>query len=231
MPGTGFPSLRDALRLEHVAHLPPPPARFWVYSVGAYVLPVVAALALPRDPGMYDELVWLVILVPAFLLSLHFGLRGALLGLLTGSFLFLGVEAVMAVLGEPYDLRITGPIYLAFGAITISVGWLSQELHDRYRNAVEQARLAVVGQLALTVRHQLNNALGTIVGESEILAHLEQNLTDGQRESARAIHEAALRISADVRKLTNLESTPVTEYLDGAQMLDLQKARERPGAF
>jgi signal transduction histidine kinase len=169
--------------------------------------------------------------VPAFLLSLHYGLRGALVGLLTGTILFLGVGAVMAFASQPYDLRITGPIYLAFGAIAISVGWLSQELHDRYRTAVDQARLAVVGQLALTVRHQLNNALGTIVGESEMLAHMDRDLTDRQRESARAIHEAALRISADVRKLTNLESAPVTEYLDGLQMLDLQEARERPGAF
>jgi signal transduction histidine kinase len=198
--------------------------------VGAYLIPVVSALVLPRDPGLYDELVWLITLVPAFLLSLHFGLRGALVGLLTGTALFLSVALVMALGQQPYDLRITVPIYLAFGTIAISVGWLSQELHDRYRKAVEQARLAVVGQFALTVRHQLNNALGTIVGESEMLAEMEADLTDRQRESARAIHQAALGISADVRKLTNLESAPVTEYLD-VQMLDLPGARERPGAF
>jgi signal transduction histidine kinase len=231
MARTRLPKLRDALRLEHVVHLPPPPGRFWVYTIGAYLVPVVAALALPRDPGLYDELVWLVTLVPAFLLSLHFGLRGALVGLLTGTVLFLGVSAVVAVNLAPYDVRITGPIYLAFGAIAISVGWLSQELHDRYREALERARLAVVGQLALTVRHQLNNALGTILGESEMLAEMEDGLTDGQRASARAIHDAALRITADIRKLTNLESTPVTDYLEGQQMLDLPQARERPGAF
>jgi signal transduction histidine kinase len=145
--------------------------------------------------------------------------------------LFLSVTAVVAINLVPYDLRITVPIYLAFGVIAISVGWLSQELHDRYRQAVERARLAVVGQLALTVRHQLNNALGTIVGESEMLAEMEDGLTEGQRASARAIHDAALRITGDVRKLTNLESTPVTEYVDGQQMLDLPEARERPGAF
>jgi signal transduction histidine kinase len=231
MSRTGFPRLRDAFRLEHVDHLAPPPARFWVYTVGAYLMPVVAAVALPRDPGLYDELVWLVTLVPAFLLSLHYGLRGALVGLLTGTVLFLGVTAVVAFNQAPYDLRITVPIYLAFGVITISVGWLSQELHDRYRQALERARLAVVGQLALTIRHQLNNALGTIVGESEMLAEMEDGLTEDQRQSARSIHEAALKISADVRKLTNLESTPVVEYPDGQEMLDLPQARERPGAF
>lgn len=231
MPTTGFPRLRDAFRLEHVVHLAPPPARFWVYTVGAYLMPVVAAVALPRDPGLYDELVWLVTLVPAFLLSLHYGLRGALVGLLTGTVLFLGVTAVVAFNQAPYDLRITVPIYLAFGLIAISVGWLSQELHDRYRQALERARLAVVGQLALTIRHQLNNALGTIVGESEMLAEMEDGLTELQRQSARSIHEAALRISADVRKLTNLESTPVVQYPDGQEMLDLSQARERPGAF
>jgi signal transduction histidine kinase len=231
MTRSGLPRVREALRLQHVVHLPPPPGRFWVYTVGAYLIPVVAAFGLPRDPGLYDELVWLVTLVPAFLLSLHFGLRGALVGLLTGTVLFLSVTAVVAINLVPYDLRITVPIYLAFGVIAISVGWLSEELHQRYREALERARLAVVGQLALTVRHQLNNALGTIVGESEMLVEMEDGLTERQRASAQAIHDAALRITADVRKLTNLESTPVTEYLEGRQMLDLSQARERPGAY
>jgi len=194
-------------------------------------MPVVAAFGMPRDPGLYDELIWLITLVPAFLLSLHYGLRGALVGLLTGTVLFLGVTAVVAFNLAPYDLRITVPIYLAFGILAISVGWLSQELHDRYRRAVEQARLAVVGELALTVRHELNNALGTIVGESEMLAHMEDGMTERQLQSARAIHAAAMRITADVRKLTNLESVPVVDYPDGHKMLDLRQARERPGAF
>ncbi|MDH4045635.1 MAG: hypothetical protein OEY20_10675 [Gemmatimonadota bacterium] len=231
MATTGLPKLGDALRLQHVAHLPPLPGRFWVYTIAAYLIPVVAVVALPRDPGLYDELIWLVTLVPAFLLSLHFGLRGALVGLLAGTALFLGGTAVVALTTEAYDPRITIPIYVAYGVIAISVGWLSQELHDRYQTAVEEARLAIIGQLALTIRHQLNNALGTIVGESQILAEMDDHLTAEQRASARAIHEAALRISADVRKLTNLETAPLTEYVDGIKMVDLSGARERFGAF
>ena len=52
-----------------MSHRPPLHGRFWLYCSAAYLIPVVGQVALPRDPGMYDELIWLVTLAPAFLLS------------------------------------------------------------------------------------------------------------------------------------------------------------------
>ena len=230
VPGP-LPSARTSLRLEPVAHVGRPSTRFWVYTVASYLIPTVAALALPRDPGLYDEFVWLITLAPAFLLSLHFGLRGALVGLLAGTSIFLGVQLVLALTSQAYDFRVTVPIYVAYSALAISVGWLSQELHDRYQGEMERARLAAVGQVAVTIRHEVNNALATIMAEGQMLAEVEGGLTAEQRQAARAIYEASKRISADLRKLTNLETAPITDDLRGVEMLDLQKARERPGAF
>jgi signal transduction histidine kinase len=212
---------------EHMAHRPPLSTRFWIYCIAAFTIPVVAQVALPEDPGLYDELVWLVTLAPAFLLSLHYGLKGALAGLLMGTALFIAVQLSIAVNYQADDWRITVPIYISFGALAISVGWLSEELHDYYQRALESERLAAVGQLAVTVRHELNNALTTIVAESHLLAEVDQDLTGEQRDSAKAIYQSAQRIANDVRKLTNLATAPTTEYEGGVQMLDLRTATER----
>ena len=210
-----------------MSHRPPLQGRFWLYCTAAYLIPVVSQVALPRDPGMYDEMVWLITLAPAFLLSLHYGLKGAVAGLLMGTVLFLVVQAVVALNYTPDDWRITVPIYVAYGTIAISVGWLSEQLHVYYERALASERMAGIGQVAVTVRHEVNNALTAIVAESQILSEARGGLSEDQRVAARAIKDAALKIADDLRRLTNLADAPVMEYTRGVNMLDLRAARTR----
>src|SRR5262245_59931957 len=116
--------------LKPMAHRPPLSPRFWLYCAAAYLIPVIVQVALPDDPGLYDELVWLVALAPAFLLSLHYGLRGAVAALIMGMALFITVEIVVALYFTPDDWRVTVPIWIANGALAISVGWLSEMMHS-----------------------------------------------------------------------------------------------------
>jgi glucose-6-phosphate-specific signal transduction histidine kinase len=210
-----------------MSHRPPLEGRFWLYCTAAYLIPVVAQVSLPRDPGMYDELVWLITLAPAFLLSLHYGLKGAVAGLLMGTVLFLVVEAVVAMNYTPDDWRITVPIYVAYGTLAISVGWLSEQLHEYYERALANERLAGVGQVAVAVRHEVNNSLTAIVAESQLLVDARDGLSEDQRAAALTIKTAALKIADDLRKLSNLADAPVTEYTRGINMLDLRAARTR----
>ena len=210
-----------------MAHRPPLKGRFWLYCTAAYLMPVFAQIALPRDPGMYDELVWLVTLAPAFLLSLHYGLKGAVAGLFMGTILFIVVQIVVALNYTPDDWRITVPIYIAYGTLAIAVGWLSEQLHEYYERALASERLAGIGQVAVTVRHEVNNALTAIVAESQILSDAKDGVSAEHRATARAIKNSALKIAEDLRKLTNLADAPVTEYTKGVPMLDLRAARTR----
>lgn len=210
-----------------MAHRPPLEARFWLYCVAAYIMPVFAQIALPEDPGLYDELVWLITLAPAFLLSLHYGLKGAVASLLMGTALFLVVQLVVAINYTPDDWRITVPIYTAYGVLTVSVGWLSEQLHEFYTRAMMAERLAGIGQLAIAVRHEVNNSLTAIVAESQLLMESDAQLSEETRKSAALIHQVALAIAADLRKLTNLADAPVKEYTPGVSMVDLEAAEER----
>jgi glucose-6-phosphate-specific signal transduction histidine kinase len=211
-----------------MAHRPPLKGRFWLYCTAAYLIPVVTQVGLPTDPLMNDELVWLVTLAPAFLLALHYGLKGAVAGLLMGTVLFLVVQTVVAVNYTPDDWRITMPIYVAYSTLAISVGWLSEQLHEYYERALTSERLAGIGQLAVTVRHEVNNALTAIVAESQILSEAKDGLTEEHRHTARAIKGSALKIAEDLRKLTQLADAPVREYTKGVNMLDLKTAQTRP---
>lgn len=218
---------RRLVDIEQLSHRPPLSHRFWVYCAASYLLPVVSQVSLPEEPGLVGELSWLITLTPAFLLALHYGLRGAFVALLMGTALFLVVTAVVALNFTPSDWRITVPIYIAYGVIAISVGWLSEELHAYYHRALKNERMAAIGQFAVTIRHEINNALTAIVTESQLLSSEESSLTEDQKASARNIHEAAMRIAMNIRKMTNLADAPVTTYGGGVKMVDLAAARVR----
>ncbi len=215
------------LEPEPMMHRPSLSPRFWVYSSAAYLVPVVAQVVFPEDPTHTDELIWLVTLVPAFLLALHYGLRGALAALLMGTALFSVVQFVVAVNFTPDDWRITMPTYLSYGVLAISVGWLSQQLHTHYQRVLDSERMAALGQLALTVKHEVNNALTAIVAESEYMMSERKALSDEHRTSVQTIRDSALRIARDIGKITNLETAPVTTVVGGAEMVDLSAATYR----
>jgi len=219
--------IKNTLDLQPVSHRPPLTSRFWVYSASAFLLPVVAQIAMPEDPGLTDELVWLVTLVPAFLLSLHYGVRGAFVALMMGTALFVVVQAVVAFNFTPDDWRITVPIYIAYGTLAISVGSLSEQLHGFYRRALQNERMAAVGEIAVTMQHELNNALTIVVTESQLMESDAENLNDEQKESIKSIQNAGIRMAAQVEKLANLADAPVTTYSSGVQMIDLEAASVR----
>lgn len=225
-------SMRQRLQrfvgFEPMMHRPPLRRRFWIYAAAAYLIPVVVQVAFPDDPGLTDELVWLVTLVPAFLLALHYGLKGAFAALVMGTGLFIVVQLVVAINFTPDDWRITVPTYIAYGTLALSVGWLSEELHNHYQTALTHERLAAIGELAVTINHEINNALTAIVTESQYLTGETDNLRADQQASIQSIHEAAMRIAGDVEKITRLEAAPATTYLGVTRMVDLRSATTRP---
>jgi signal transduction histidine kinase len=219
--------LRRLIKGEPLSHRPPLPRRYWFYSAAAYLLPVVIQIAAPNDPALNDELVWLVTLVPAFVLALHYGFVGAFAALVLGAGLFTAVQVVVRLNFTPDDWRITVPTVVAYVGITISVGALSEKLHVYYQQALRSQRLATIGQMALTLKHEVNNALTAIMAESELLAAEAPTLLDHQRESVRNLSDAVARMAGDIDQLTKLEDAPVMTHLGELELLDLREATTR----
>lgn len=216
----GFPQM---------AHRPPLPRRWAVYCVAAYLIPIVVLEAVPEGTWTYKELSWLTTLAPAFILSLHFGMLGSLIGLIVGTVLYLVVQLVLQLNLMPVNPNVLMPIYISYGALAIAVGWLSQQLHDYYHRLIKAERLAAIGEVAVTIRHEVNNALAAIVGQAGLLKMAEPALGAEDRAGVDTILEMANRISADLRKLADLADAPSTGYYGDVQMVDLRGATPAEG--
>jgi signal transduction histidine kinase len=204
-----------------MSYRPPLPRRWWLYCAVAYLAPSVVLQLVPAADVPYRDLVWLLTLVPAYVLSLHYGMHGAVSGLVMGTILFTAIQFLVAWSLEPEDWRITVPIYVAYGAIAISVGWLSEQLHLFYDRAIEGERIAVVGQVAVAIRHEVNNALAAIIAEGQLLEQDGRLTHPEDIKSLENIIAMARRVSASMEKLATVTHAPVTDYAAGVKMIDL----------
>ena len=205
----------DFLGFNPLSHRPPLPRRWWLYCAVAYFAPSVVLTLVPSEDVPYRDLVWLLTLVPAYMLALHFGLRGAVAGLVMGTVLFTVIQFLVAWNLDAEDWRITVPIYAAYGAIAISVGWLSEQLHLFYERAIIGERIAVVSEVAVAIRHEVNNALATVLAESQMLEHDGRLTHPHDRESVQNIMAMTRRIRDSVDKLATLTSAPTVLIMNG----------------
>jgi signal transduction histidine kinase len=220
-------SFHDYLGFARLTHRPPLPRRWWLYCAVAYLAPSIVLQIVPASDVPYRDLVWLITLVPAFILSLHYGMHGAVSGLVMGTILFIAIQYLVAWNLEPEDWRITVPIYIAYGAIAISVGWLSEQLHLYYYRAMQGERVAVVGQVAVAIRHEVNNALAAIVAEGQLL-EMDARITHPEdKQSLDNIMMLAHRVRDSIEILTRVSHAPVTDYSEGVRMIDLAKLRSQ----
>jgi signal transduction histidine kinase len=220
--------LNDLLGFTPMKHRPPLPKRWWLYCAVAYLAPSIVLQVVSPAEVPHRDLIWLTTLVPAYILSLHYGMHGAVSGLVMGTVLFTAIQYLVAWHLEPEDWRITVPIYVAYGAIAISVGWLSEQLHLYYDRAMEGERIAVVGQVAVAMKHEVNNALATIVAEAQLLEQDARITHPEDKRSLDSIVVQARRVSESMDKLATVSHAPVTEYAAGVQMIDLARVKSKP---
>jgi len=204
-----------------MSYRPPLPRRWWLYCAIAYLAPSVVLQLVPAADVPYRDLVWLLTLVPAYVLSLHYGMHGAVSGLVMGTILFTAIQFLVAWSLEPEDWRITVPIYVAYGAIAISVGWLSEQLHLFYDRAIQGERVIVVGQVAIAIRHEVNNALAAIIAEGQLLEEDGRLTHPEDIKSLENIIAMARRVNESMEKLATVTHAPVTDYAAGVKMIDL----------
>jgi len=109
------------------------PPRALLLSALALVVPVLSALLIPETLGEYGAMVWLLALVPAFLLAYYRGWRGAATALAAGMATLSITQAVANALGILIPDMLLG-IVVAYIGITLGIGALAERMHrDRHR--------------------------------------------------------------------------------------------------
>lgn len=94
---------------------------------------------------------------------------------------------------------------------------------------VEAERLAAIGQLAVTLNHEINSPLAAISGNAELLARQLKDAPGDVRDKLDTIHQQAMRISEILAKVRRLRQATPTPYLEDTQMIDLNASKASGG--
>lgn len=105
-----------------------PPLRALLISLAAFAIPIAGAVWIPTVWEDYEALLWLVALVPAFLLAYYRGWRGAATSLAGGMAILSITYAFTQATGNPIPALLL-PIIVAYIGISLATGWLAERLH------------------------------------------------------------------------------------------------------
>lgn len=93
-----------------------------------------------------------------------------------------------------------------------------------YQEKVLLERLEAIGQIGLTVRHEINNPLAVISGQAQLLLQRKE-LSDDIRNKIKIIYEMGLRISEIIKQLDQVQDK-TREYIRGEKMIDIRPMKK-----
>ncbi len=88
---------------------------------------------------------------------------------------------------------------------------------------VSAERLAAIGQVGIAVRHEINNPLTTVIGNTELLLERYDGDDSELAVRLRVVLDNALRIAEIVKRLEEIKKETTVEYTRGVKMTNLKK--------
>ena len=96
-------------------------------------------------------------------------------------------------------------------------------IQDLQKQLMKAERLVAIGEMVVTVNHEINNPLAAILGNAELLAlklgEADENIT----QKIQTIKDQALRIKNILKKIKELKEATPTTYLDDTTMIDVSE--------
>ncbi len=95
---------------------------------------------------------------------------------------------------------------------------------------VEMEKIATIGQMVITLSHEINNPLTAIIWHAELLhesLEAQACIPDDALASVKAIEREAHRIQQVMSKLAQVSRPAVKEYLPGTTMIDVEGSFNR----
>ena len=113
-------------------------------SFGALIVPIATTFWFPESSGDYELLLWLLALVPAFLLAYYRGWIGVSIALLVGMIVLALVQVAVLTLGIATNWILLLCVVAAYISISLCIGLVSELLHQERARA---ERLALMDDL------------------------------------------------------------------------------------
>lgn len=96
-----------------------------------------------------------------------------------------------------------------------------EESHDAL---VHAQRLAAVTETAVSINHEINNPLCSIMGNTDLLLRKAGGGDEDVQRKLRSIERESLRIKDITKKLANLANVVLTDYAGGVKMIDIERS-------
>ena len=111
------------------------PLRAAILAGAALVVPFVDTTFRTGETSPNSALLWLLALVPAFLLAYYRGWRGVATALAAGMVVLTCAVCIAITRGSELRPDLLLPVIAIYIAIALATGWLSERLHDERANA------------------------------------------------------------------------------------------------
>jgi diguanylate cyclase (GGDEF)-like protein len=115
-----------------------------VLSFSALAVPLIATFLFPESAREYEVLLWLLALVPAFLLAFYRGWVGVALAMLIGMVVLAVAQIAVLLLALPTNWVLVAAVVVAYIAVGLGLGFVSEMLHQERARA---ERLALIDDL------------------------------------------------------------------------------------
>ena len=98
------------------------------------------------------------------------------------------------------------------------------------KELVKAEKLATVGQMVVTINHEINNPLSIISTNAQTLRILNKDLHEKAVAKLLRIEDQVKRIAEVTERLRKLDEIATNEYIrDGEQMIDVRQADQEEG--
>ena len=105
---------------------------------------------------------------------------------------------------------------------------LSKALAAAEQDLVRAERLAAIGEMSVTLHHEINNPLMAAFADVDLLlADLQGDVLE-RRQGLESIRHALRRIRDILQRIGDLREARSKEYLSGVRMLDLSRSADAP---
>jgi len=206
--------------------------RAFLLSLFALAVPVTGAFFVPDTFSDYEALLWLIALIPAFLLAYHRGWRGAATALALGMAVLSVTYAVTRGMGRTVPPLLFG-VVVFYIVLALMVGWLAERLHRRVRREQREGAAFVDPLTGLPNRRHAELHLDIEFNAAErgralVLVHMA--LDDFREYIARngtTAGDEVLRVVAEVLKQNTRRMNLSARYADDEFLCILGSADEQ----
>jgi len=88
------------------------------------------------------------------------------------------------------------------------------EIEEQHKKIIEMERFQTIGQMTISLNHEINNPLTTIMGNIELLLMMKPNMDEDIRKKLLVIQSESKRIALLVEKLRDIKKIVSEKYID-----------------